>query len=318
MDESERTEGEPEAAHEPPKAANEGGGTPPPPQSPGGGGDFDPNRRRGRRGRRGRGGGGFTGQRPQFGAPRPQFGAQRPPFGGQQFRPQQQFPREDSEQARELGAYERRQAQRQRGGQPWLRGGSAPRGAGGWRGPRGGQQGYAETIRRVTSGPRTTAPSHAPAGEPIAGPHAILEAIRAGRNVRRLYVSEDRSLRTGAVNDLITEAQQRRIFVRYVDKMEIARLSPVENHQGVVAIAEFRGPAPVGGGRWRRRGRHPASPRGRYDPRRREDERRRERAFACRRRRESQAGDRRAQGKGHLGRRYRRERRPSLRRGRLP
>jgi len=75
MDESERTEGEPEAAHEPPKAANEGGGTPPPPQSPGGGGDFDPNRRRGRRGRRGRGGGGFTGQRPQFGAPRPQFGA---------------------------------------------------------------------------------------------------------------------------------------------------------------------------------------------------------------------------------------------------
>ena len=238
MDESERTEGEPEAAHEPPKAANEGGGTPPPPQSPGGGGDFVPNRRRGRRGRRGRGGGGFTGQRPQFGAPRPQFGAQRPPFGGQQFRPQQQFPREDSEQARELGAYERRQAQRQRGGQPWLRGGSAPRGAGGWRGPRGGQQGYAETIRRVTSGPRTMAPSHAPAGEPIAGPHAILEAIRAGRNVRRLYVSEERSLRTGAVNDLITEAQQRRIFVRYVDKMEIARLSPVENHQGVVAIVE--------------------------------------------------------------------------------
>ena len=36
MDESERTEGEPEAAHEPPKAANEGGATPPPPQSPGG------------------------------------------------------------------------------------------------------------------------------------------------------------------------------------------------------------------------------------------------------------------------------------------
>src|SRR5207245_432414 len=31
---------------------------------------------------------------------------------------------------------------------------------------------------------------------------------------------------------------QRRIFVRYTDKMEIARLSPVENHQGVVAIVE--------------------------------------------------------------------------------
>jgi 23S rRNA (guanosine2251-2'-O)-methyltransferase len=130
-------------------------------------------------------------------------------------------------------------------GRPIWRGGaggaSAPR-TGGWRGPRGGaagQQRYQETIRRVTAGPRTAAPSH-DAGEPIAGPHAILEAMRAGRAVRRLYVSEERSTRTGPVNELITEAQNRRIFVRYVDKLEIARLSPVENHQGVVAIVEGR------------------------------------------------------------------------------
>jgi 23S rRNA (guanosine2251-2'-O)-methyltransferase len=62
--------------------------------------------------------------------------------------------------------------------------------------------------------------------------------MRAGRGIRRLYVSQDRSIRTGAVNELITEAQQRRIFVRYVDKLEIDRLSPIENHQGVVAIVE--------------------------------------------------------------------------------
>src|SRR5207237_886553 len=66
----------------------------------------------------------------------------------------------------------------------------------------------------------------------------ILEAMRAGRGIRRVYVSEDRGTRTGAVNDLITEAQQRRIFVRFVDKMEIDRLSPIEEHQGVVAIVE--------------------------------------------------------------------------------
>jgi 23S rRNA (guanosine2251-2'-O)-methyltransferase len=77
-----------------------------------------------------------------------------------------------------------------------------------------------------------------PAGEPIAGPHAILEALRAGRNIRRLYVSQDRNTRTGPVNELIAEAQQQRVFVRYTDKMEIARLSPIENHQGVVAIVE--------------------------------------------------------------------------------
>src|SRR5438270_656234 len=105
------------------------------------------------------------------------------------------------------------------------RGGEAPP-------PQGGQP------QQPAAGPRTTAPSHQQAGEPLAGPHAILEAIRAGRNIRRLYVSQDRGVRTGAVNDLITEAQTRRIFVRFTDKMEIDRLSPVENHQGVVAIVE--------------------------------------------------------------------------------
>jgi 23S rRNA (guanosine2251-2'-O)-methyltransferase len=249
MDESERTENEagsergPEPASEP---ANNAG------QSPAAGpnesgapqqfGDQDGARRR-RRGRRGRGGGGgFGGPRPPYAGPRPQFGAPRPQFGAPQFRPQPFVPREESEQARELAGYERRQAQRQRGPTGWRGGaggpGPAPQGGGQWRQRRGGEQRYSDAIRRVTAGPHTAAPSHEPVGEPIAGPHAILEAIRAGRNIRRLYVSQDRNVRTGAVNELITEAQQRRIFVRYTDKMEIARLSPVENHQGVVAIVE--------------------------------------------------------------------------------
>src|SRR5258708_7252541 len=82
-------------------------------------------------------------------------------------------------------------------------------------------------------------PSHE-AGEPIAGPHAVLEAMRAGRAIRKLYISQDRSLRTGPVNDLIAEAQERRVFVNYLDKLDLSRLSPVENHQGVVAIFEGR------------------------------------------------------------------------------
>src|SRR5256886_426816 len=260
MDESERTDNEaggergnepasdpaPNAGPSPAAGPSESGATPPPQL-----GDQDGARRR-RRGRRGRGGGGpgfgaprppYNGPRPQFGAPRTQFGAARPQFGAQQFRPQQQFaPREESEQARELAGYERRQAQRQRGrigGRGGAGGPGRARGGGGrGRQRRGGEQRYSEAIRRVTAGPHTAAPSHEPVGEPIAGPHAILEAIRAGRNIRRLYVSQDRNVRTGPVNELIAEAQQRRIFVRYTDKMEIARLSPVENHQGVVAIVE--------------------------------------------------------------------------------
>jgi 23S rRNA (guanosine2251-2'-O)-methyltransferase len=252
MDESERTDNEagtergPEPTNEPAgntgpspaSAPNESGATPPPQF-----GDQDGARRR-RRGRRGRGGGGagFGAPRPPYAGPRPQFGAPRPQFGAPQFRPQPFPPREESEQSRELASYERRQAQRQRGPMGWRGGaggpGPAAQGGGQWRQRRGGEQRYSEAIRRVTAGPHKAAPSHEPVGEPIAGPHAILEAIRAGRNIRRLYVSQDRNVRTGPVNELIAEAQQRRIFVRFTDKMEIARLSPVENHQGVVAIVE--------------------------------------------------------------------------------
>ncbi|HEY8648631.1 MAG TPA: 23S rRNA (guanosine(2251)-2'-O)-methyltransferase RlmB [Candidatus Limnocylindria bacterium] len=149
-------------------------------------------------------------------------------------------------QARELAAYERRQQQQQRrttGG--WRPGAPfrAPPAFGGSGGPRpfrGTGPQYTEQIRRATSGPaRGAAPSHE-AGEPIAGPHAVLEAMRAGRAIRKLYISQDRSLRTGPVNDLIAEAQERRIFVNFLDKLDLSRLSPVENHQGVVAIFEGR------------------------------------------------------------------------------
>jgi len=214
------------------------------------GGDGDPNNRRPRRrGRRGRGGG--TGQ-PFVPSRGPMNQGVRPaqPFRGPArpgFAPRpapRPVDEESSLQARELAAYERRQQQQQRrttGG--WRPGAPfrAPMGGGGMR-PRFGGSGpqYTEQIRRATSGPpRGAAPSHE-AGEPIAGPHAVLEAMRAGRAIRKLYISQDRSLRTGAVNDLIAEAQERRIFVNYLDKLDLSRLSPVENHQGVVAIFEGR------------------------------------------------------------------------------
>ena len=209
--------------------------------------------RRRRRGRRGRGGGQRFGA-PQRGPMPPRPFAPRGPIP-----PRPMAPRDDEEnsQARELANYERRQqAQRQRtqggwrgGNRGWVPGvgtGSGTSGggnffAGGARGPRRGPIGqaqYSETIRRATAGPRTSAaPSH-DAGEPLAGPHAVLEAIRAGRVIKRLMISNERGTRTGPVNELLAEAQERRIFVRYVDKLEVQRLSPIENHQGVVAIVE--------------------------------------------------------------------------------
>ncbi len=99
-------------------------------------------------------------------------------------------------------------------------------------------QRYQEMIRRATAGPRVSPPEEA--GEPIAGPHAVLEALRAGRTLRRVYVAQERGIRAGAVNDLIREAQERHVQVLFIDRMEVQRLSPGVEHQGVVAIAEGR------------------------------------------------------------------------------
>jgi 23S rRNA (guanosine2251-2'-O)-methyltransferase len=255
-DEGERPEGQPS------RAPSEG--APPAPTGPrpfpAQGADFA-NRAR-RRGRRGRGGGG--GQRFGMAPPRGPIAPRGP------MPPRED---EDSSQAHELAAYERRQQQQRRPSGPWRgpgwvagarppapaagptgfrTGAPAFRSGGAFRGPSAGRPPmpgmrrprpgtgaqYTEQIRRVTAGPRAqAAPSHE-AGEPIAGPHAVLEAIRAGRVIKRLFISNERGTQTGPVNDLIQEAQQQRIFIRYVDAMEISRVSPIENHQGVVAIAE--------------------------------------------------------------------------------
>src|SRR5688572_16399230 len=212
--------------------------------------------RRRRRGRRGRGGGQRIGARQRGPMPQRPFAPRWrvSPRGPRPRRPVAPGDNEEDSETRELAADERRQqAQRQRTQGGWRGGnrGCVPgvgSGSGGGnffpsaeRGPRRGQMGqaqYTETIRRATAGPRTSAaPSH-DAGEPLAGPHAILEAMRAGRVIKRLYISNERGTRTGPVNELLTEAQERRIFVNYVDKLEVQRLSPIENHQGVVAIVE--------------------------------------------------------------------------------
>ena len=163
--------------------------------------------------------GGF-GQRP---APAPRPGGAYPRPGGSGFRPGG---------GGGFGARPAGQGFRPpMGGRP---GGGMP-----LRAPRGRPMpAYQDQVRRMTGG-APGAPVQEP-GEPIAGPHAVLEAIRSGRAVRKLYVSQERGTRTGTVNDLITEAQQRRIFVNYVDKLDLARLSPIEEHQGVVAIVEGR------------------------------------------------------------------------------
>lgn len=135
----------------------------------------------------------------------------------------------ETPQMREIGRYEQRQQQPPRPPwrQPWRRGGGRP------------TQDYQRQLQRVTGG-RPAQPVPEGNVEPIAGAHAVLEALRGGRFLRALYVAEDRPIRSGPVQDVINEAQARRVRVNFIDKLDLSRLSPVENHQGVVGIFEGR------------------------------------------------------------------------------
>jgi 23S rRNA (guanosine2251-2'-O)-methyltransferase len=136
----------------------------------------------------------------------------------------------ESPQSRDVARYEQRQQRQQQrpGWRPpaWRRDGRS-------------QQQYQQQVRRVT-GARPPMPQTEGPVEPIAGPHAVLEALRSGRFLKTLYVAEERSLRSGPVQELLNEAQARRLRVNFIDKLDLARLSPIENHQGVVGIFEGR------------------------------------------------------------------------------
>lgn len=177
-----------------------------------------------------RGGQGFRpggfGQRPG-GPGRPQFGQRPGGFG----------PRPGGFGPRPGGFGQRPGGFGQRPSGPGPRPGAAGPRPGGFR-PRGGGARYQDMVRRATSGPPTT-PSEE-AGEPLAGPHAVLEALRSERTIRHIYVAHERGARSGAMADVIREAQDKHVQIRTVDRLELDRLSPSADHQGVVAIAEGR------------------------------------------------------------------------------
>ena len=71
--------------------------------------------------------------------------------------------------------------------------------------------------------------------EYVAGKHPVLEALRAGRSINKIFLSAQaqRSL----VQPILEEAKTRGIVVQQVDKSKLDRLVPDMQHQGVVAQA---------------------------------------------------------------------------------
>lgn len=74
----------------------------------------------------------------------------------------------------------------------------------------------------------------------VAGRNPVLEALKAGRNVRRLAVGRGVE-ETGPVRQILDIASQVGIPVARVSTQDLARLAPGAVHQGVVALVESAG-----------------------------------------------------------------------------
>lgn len=69
----------------------------------------------------------------------------------------------------------------------------------------------------------------------IAGKHSLLEALRAGRTINKVWIAE--GAQKHLTQPIISEAKNRGIIVQFVDKRKLDQMAPGLQHQGVVAQA---------------------------------------------------------------------------------
>ncbi|GIO44842.1 23S rRNA (guanosine(2251)-2'-O)-methyltransferase RlmB [Paenibacillus apis] len=69
----------------------------------------------------------------------------------------------------------------------------------------------------------------------IAGKHSLLEALRAGRTINKIWIAE--GAQKHLTQPIISEAKNRGIIVQFVDKRKLDQMAPGLQHQGVVAQA---------------------------------------------------------------------------------
>ncbi|MFD1776473.1 23S rRNA (guanosine(2251)-2'-O)-methyltransferase RlmB [Paenibacillus rhizophilus] len=71
--------------------------------------------------------------------------------------------------------------------------------------------------------------------EILAGKHSVLEALRAGRTLNKIWIAENAQKALTA--PIVAEARQAGVIVQHVDKRKLDQLAPGVQHQGVVAQA---------------------------------------------------------------------------------
>ena len=79
-----------------------------------------------------------------------------------------------------------------------------------------------------------TKPTQAPDGTVIVGRNPIMELIKSGKDVEKLYIQ--RGEREGSITKIFAEAKKRGIVITEVDKKRLDELALGNAHQGVAAI----------------------------------------------------------------------------------
>ena len=69
----------------------------------------------------------------------------------------------------------------------------------------------------------------------IEGRNAVIEALRSGKSIDKLYVLEGSS--DGPIRTALAEAKKRDVLVKYVKKEKLDQLSETGRHQGIIACA---------------------------------------------------------------------------------
>lgn len=74
--------------------------------------------------------------------------------------------------------------------------------------------------------------------EYIAGKNPVLEALRSGREINKIWIAE--GVKKSGVNEILDLARERGILVQFVPKKKIDQLTS-SNHQGIVAsVASYK------------------------------------------------------------------------------
>ena len=69
----------------------------------------------------------------------------------------------------------------------------------------------------------------------IEGRNAVLEALRSGKPIDKLYVLD--GCQDGPIRTIVREAKKHDTILNFVDKERLDALSETKKHQGVIAMA---------------------------------------------------------------------------------